>query len=159
MRASRVQGKRSSTWLSCLRAAALSCAVVVNSASGVTVTEGAVAASQARADAAGTLWLCRRGQSPDPYTASLDTTVVEPDGTRHVVHYLAATDPPIDCFSVYPNITLQTTPNANLEVDPQETAIAQLEASPFSQDCRVFAPMYRDSTGSAKSPAARTRAF
>ena len=35
----------------------------------------------------------------------------------------------------------------NLHIDPQETAIAELEASPFSQDCRVYAPMYREDTG------------
>jgi hypothetical protein len=48
---------------------------------------------------------------------------------------------------------LQSTANANLQVDPQEVAIAQLEASPFSQDCRVFAPMYREATGRASTSA------
>ncbi|MFZ0666621.1 MAG: DUF3089 domain-containing protein [Acidimicrobiales bacterium] len=62
-------------------------------------------------------------------------------------------DPPIDCFYVYPNISLQSTTNANLQIDPQEVAIAQLEASPFSQDCRVFAPMYREATGRSSTPA------
>jgi Protein of unknown function (DUF3089) len=39
-------------------------------------------------------------------------------------------------------------------VDPQETAIAELETSPFSQDCRVFAPMYRSYTDTATGTAA-----
>lgn len=30
---------------------------------------------------------------------------------------------------------------------PKEAAIAELEASPFSQDCRLYAPMYREDTG------------
>jgi len=73
--------------------------------------------------------------------------VIEPDGWKNVIDYQAAVDPPVDCFYVYPNITLQTTPNADLHVDSQEIAIAELEASPFSQVCRVFAPMYREATG------------
>jgi Protein of unknown function (DUF3089) len=63
------------------------------------------------------------------------------------VSYEDAVDPPIDCFYLYPNITHQHTANADLHIDSQETAIAELEASPFSQVCRVFAPMYREATG------------
>ena len=54
--------------------------------------------------------------------------------------------PAIDCFYVYPLVSLQTAPNTTLRIDPQETAIAELEASPFSRVCRVFAPMYRQVT-------------
>jgi hypothetical protein len=96
--------------------------------------------------AASTVWLCRPGQTPDPCTASLSTTVLTGTGHRQVVDYPQASNPGIDCFYLYPRITLQTTPNANLAIDPQETAIAELEASPFSRDCRVFAPMYRQVT-------------
>ena len=104
-------------------------------------------ASQPRSDSAGTIWLCRPGQAPDPCTASLKTTVIGSNGSRHIVDLTPAADPPIDCFYLYPNISTQETANANLRVDPQETAIAELEASPFSQDCRVYVPMYREDTG------------
>jgi len=114
--------------------------------------------TQPRADAAGIVWLCRPGQANDPCTASLDTTVVEPDGHRHVIDYEDAKDPPVDCFYVYPNISHQLGNNTDLQVDPQETAIAQLEASPFSQVCRVFAPMYRSDTGQATGTASQTAA-
>jgi hypothetical protein len=108
---------------------------------------------QPKSDLAGVVWLCRPSQINDPCLASLDTTVVEPDGSSKVVDYRAASNPPIDCFYAYPNITLQTTDNATLRVDPQEVAIAQLEASAFAQDCRVFAPMYREATGRASTAA------
>jgi DUF3089 family protein len=104
-------------------------------------------ASQPTSDLAGTAWLCRPGQADDPCTASLNTTVISSNGSRHIVDYTAAADPPIDCFYLYPNVSLQDSANANLHIDPQETAIAELEASPFSQDCRVYAPMYREDTG------------
>ncbi len=106
-----------------------------------------VNASQPRSGSAGTIWLCRPGEAPDPCTASLRTTVIGSNGSRHIVDYTPAADPPIDCFYLYPNVSTQETANANLDIDPQETAIAELEASPFSQDCHVYAPMYREDTG------------
>jgi Protein of unknown function (DUF3089) len=106
-----------------------------------------------RPDAAGTVWLCRPGLPHNPCTASLRTTVISGNGSARVVDYQPARNPPIDCFYLYPNVTHQHADNANLDVDPQETAIAELEASPFSRSCRVFAPMYREATGESKSEA------
>jgi Protein of unknown function (DUF3089) len=102
-------------------------------------------------DSSGIVWLCRPGIPHDPCTASLKTTVVEENGSKHIVDYEPARNPAVDCFYVYPNITHQQTDNANLDVDPQETAIAELEASPFSRACRVYAPMYRDDSGKSSS--------
>jgi hypothetical protein len=89
----------------------------------------------------------------DPCTASLKTTVIDRNGSTHIVNYEPAGHPAIDCFYVYPNITHQQADNANLDIDPQETAIAELEASPFSRSCRVYAPMYREATGESKGEA------
>jgi Protein of unknown function (DUF3089) len=58
-------------------------------------------------------------------------------------------DPPIDCFYVYPTVSNQPTPNANLHIDPEETAVAVAQASRFSPVCRIYAPMYRQLTTSA----------
>ena len=120
----------------------VACGVCLAGCSGSGIT-----APAARPDASGTVWLCRPGLPHDPCTASLKTTVVDRDGASHVVDYEPAPDPPIDCFYVYPNVSLQRTDNADLDIDPQETAIAELEASPFSRVCRVYAPMYREDTG------------
>ena len=76
--------------------------------------------------AAATVWLCRPGLAQDPCTASLATTVVNGTGSKRVVDYEPASHPAIDCFYVYPLISLQTTPNTTLRIDPQETAIAEL---------------------------------
>jgi hypothetical protein len=127
--------------------------IVAAGISAVPRPASASAAIQPRPDAAGTVWLCRPGQQPDPCTASLATTVIEPNGSRHIVRYEDATDPPIDCFYLYPNITHQRAANADLDVDPQQMAIAELEASPFSQVCRVFAPIYREATGQGSARA------
>src|SRR5581483_3176324 len=90
-----------------------------------------------------TVWLCRPGVVPDPCASPLDATVVAANGTRSVEHDRAAPAPAIDCFYVYPTVSAQTTPIANLHVDPEETAIAINQASRFSSVCRVYAPMYR----------------
>lgn len=102
-----------------------------------------------RSDAAAVVWLCRPGLAHDPCEASLRTTVLTGNAGSKIVDYQQAPHPAIDCFYAYPLVSDETGANANLDIDPQETAIAELEASPFSQDCRVFAPMYREATLSA----------
>jgi hypothetical protein len=123
--------------------------IVLMSMGGLAFSPIPAGASQPAPDSAGTVWLCRPGQVDDPCTAPLATTVISSNGSRRIVDYKPAAHPSIDCFYLYPNVSHQTESNANLHIDPQETAIAELQASPFSQDCRVFAPMYRESTGSA----------
>ena len=93
-----------------------------------------------------TVWLCKPGQSPNPCFESLQTTVITSDGAAKVVNTKLAKRPKVDCFYVYPTVSDQPTTNADLTVDPQQTAIARYQASRFSQRCRVFAPMYRQLT-------------
>ncbi|MHB8430884.1 MAG: DUF3089 domain-containing protein [Acidimicrobiales bacterium] len=117
-----------------------------------------------RVDAAGVTWLCRPGLISDPCAGNLTTTSIGPDGARTVVHLHPATDPPIDCFYVYPTVSTQTTGNATLAAQPAETSVAAAQASPFSQQCRVYAPMYRQATlasltGQATTPVNVSEAY
>jgi Protein of unknown function (DUF3089) len=93
-------------------------------------------------DASGTVWLCRPGQADDPCAARLTATVVRADGSTSVRHATAPADPSIDCFYVYPTVSRETTPNADLRIQPAETDVAVAQASRFSQVCKVYAPMY-----------------
>jgi len=95
------------------------------------------------------VWLCRPGQANDPCTANLDATVFHANGTTTMQSESPAKDPPIDCFYVYPTVSAQTTVNANLTVDPEETAVAVAQASRFSTACRIYAPMYPQLTVSS----------
>jgi hypothetical protein len=113
-----------------------------------------------------TVWLCRPGARPDPCTANLTATVVRADGSKRRQTAQPARNPPIDCFYVYPTVSRQKTANADLTVDPEETAVARAQASRFSQVCRVFAPVYPQLTltsiglgGRRISPAAVARAY
>jgi Protein of unknown function (DUF3089) len=94
-----------------------------------------------------TVWLCRPGLARNPCALSPAATVLAPDGAViGMEHPRVPAHPPIDCFFVYPTVSDQQTANANLHIDPEERAIAEIEASRFSQVCRVWAPMYRQIT-------------
>jgi Protein of unknown function (DUF3089) len=126
------------------RAIRLSLALAALAALAVVALAGAGAAS------ARTVWLCKPGQSPDPCDPSLATTVFSP--TLHklkVTHPARDKKPSIDCFYVYPTVSDQKTTLANLHIDPEERSIALYQAARYSQDCRVFAPMYRQVTVTA----------
>jgi len=118
----------------------------------VVVVVGLVAAASSAASGAPqtapspTVWLCRPGLAHNPCAGSLASTVIAADGTRHVQRATVATHPRVDCFYVYPTVSAQPTTNADLTIDPEETAVAQAQAARFSQDCQVYAPMYRQLT-------------
>jgi hypothetical protein len=100
---------------------------------------------------AATKWLCQPGATPNPCTSPLTATVIDAGGGRKVERTPVRNDARYDCFYVYPTVSSQPTDNANLNVDPEQTAIAQYQASRFSQGCRMYAPVYRQLTLSAIS--------
>jgi pimeloyl-ACP methyl ester carboxylesterase len=84
-------------------------------------------------------------------------TAVQADGTRSASAFPPA--PPsagpgsagssFDCFYVYPTVSRAKTANTGLAVGKAETAVAVDQASPFSDVCNVWAPMYRSATSSS----------
>jgi hypothetical protein len=104
-----------------------------------------VAAASASAE---TVWLCKPGLANNPCASSEETTVELGNGSSSIEHPQPASNPPIDCFYVYPTVSSQIKlengryVNANLEIDPEETQIAIDQASRFSQTCKVYAPIY-----------------
>ncbi|HEV3213770.1 MAG TPA: DUF3089 domain-containing protein [Acidimicrobiales bacterium] len=116
-----------------------------------TLLLGACAAPASSATAsthkvAATVWLCRPGASPDPCASSLATTIVQGTGQRTVDHVVAPRHPAFDCFYVYPTVSTETSRNSDLKVQQAEVNAARAQAAPFSQVCRVYAPMYRQIT-------------
>jgi hypothetical protein len=92
----------------------------------------------------GTVWLCKPGLKSDPCKADRTTTVVTFSGLtrQETVQKPIKGKPAVDCFYVYPTVSEQEGPNANLTIEPQETQVAIDQASRFSQLCKVYAPMY-----------------
>ena len=89
-----------------------------------------------------TVWLCKPGLADNPCGGNLDATPFDASGAAGYEKATPAADPPVDCFYVYPTVSRQKTVNANLTIDPEETAVATAQAARFSQVCRVYAPMY-----------------
>jgi hypothetical protein len=99
------------------------------------------------AAAASTTWLCKPGLKSDPCTPGLGTTVISPTGeTQGTVTPKKAKNPKIDCFYVYPTVSDQKTIQATKRIDPEQRSIALYQASRYSGECRVYAPMYRQIT-------------
>jgi Protein of unknown function (DUF3089) len=89
-----------------------------------------------------TTWLCKPGLTNNPCLSSEEATIDTGTGFKFVEHAKPASNPPVDCFYVYPTVSSQLGPNANLNIDPEETQIAIGQASRFSQVCKVYAPIY-----------------
>jgi pimeloyl-ACP methyl ester carboxylesterase len=94
-------------------------------------------------------WLCRPGAATDQCLAhSEDATVIEPDLSQLFAPHVVGTDPPIDCFYVYPTVNLGPPvgndtdfSDVTYELDPLLS-----QAARFTRACRVFAPLYRQIT-------------
>jgi hypothetical protein len=91
-------------------------------------------------------WLCR----PDAMRycdADLSTTVVAADGTLTVEPFETDPGPPVDCFYLYPTVSLDpapisdTTPSEDGEIRTVRGQFAR-----FASVCRLFAPLYRQLT-------------
>jgi hypothetical protein len=93
-----------------------------------------------------TVWLCRPGLAADPCNGSLSTTVFKSYGGTGKVTTPKRGKRAIDCFYVYPTVSDQLGPNADLSIDPEERSIALYQAARFSQVCRIYAPVYRQLT-------------
>ncbi|MCB0863848.1 MAG: DUF3089 domain-containing protein [Solirubrobacterales bacterium] len=93
-------------------------------------------------------WLCKPGRANDPCLESLTTgkvTAAGPAG-KSTPKVLPRLKSKVDCFYVYPTVSLQDGDNADLNEDPQLDAIATQQASRFAPGCRMFAPIYRQFT-------------
>ena len=118
-----------STWL------ALAC---------LTMFIGLLAISQpSTAQAEDTVWICKPGQSDDLCAGSISTKAGNPPAT---IGFTRPDNPPVDCFYVYPTVSEQATPNANLDKDPEVKRVVVQQARMFSRVCDVYAPMYRQDT-------------
>jgi hypothetical protein len=113
---------------------------------GLGAMDPAAAAVPRAAGAGHTVWLCRPGLADNPCAADRTATLVAADGATHTQRAITAKSRPVDCFYVYPTVSLQPTMNANLNIDPNQISVAIAQASRFSQVCRVYAPIYRQLT-------------
>ncbi len=104
------------------------------------------------------MWLCRPGLAGNPCAGDLDITSVSATGAQTASPDLPAGGEAFDCFYVYPTVSLEAGPNADLTVQPTEIDAARRQAAQFSRLCNVWAPMYRQRTLIAPSPTVHSAA-
>jgi len=90
-------------------------------------------------------WLCRPGRQ-DACAANQDATVITADGKMTKETFKAASNPPIDCFYVYPTVSNDPGANATMAIEPEEQSVVLAQFARFGARCRLFAPMYRQVT-------------
>jgi len=106
----------------------------------------AAPATQAKNDYSdGRSWLCRPGRE-DACVVDQTATVVAANGTLTKETWAANPNAPIDCFYVYPTVSLDATGNSDMNPGPEERRVVHAQLARFASQCRVYAPMYRQFT-------------
>ena len=90
-------------------------------------------------------WLCRPGRH-DACDVDLTTTVISANGKVAREPWSANPKAPIDCFYVYPTVSLDSTPNSDMAAGEEELSVVRVQAARFGSQCRVYAPLYRQVT-------------
>ena len=92
-------------------------------------------------------WLCLPGRS-DVCSTPLATTALSPNGYGSTGKSVVASNPPVDCFYVYPTVSRDQGMNSDLSPS-EEKGAAEVQFARFAGVCRTFAPIYRQMTVSA----------
>jgi hypothetical protein len=90
-------------------------------------------------------WACRPG-AEDDCVHGLDAVAIAADGKRTPTPFVAAADPKIDCFYVYPTVSREPTPYSDLAHSAEVIYAVRAQAGRLAARCRLFAPMYRQAT-------------
>jgi hypothetical protein len=94
-------------------------------------------------------WICRPGVDDGTCSTNLDAMAVDPQGQRTPAPFVAATDPAIDCFYIYPTASDDPTLYSDLKADASEKRSVHGQAARLREKCRLFAPVYHSFTMSA----------
>jgi hypothetical protein len=97
-------------------------------------------------------WLCGPGAAADDrcLRQDLDTTVIRADGSTEITYAPARSNPPFDCFYVYPTVGFGSPTGNDLEMAADtnsEDAVIEKQAARLRTQCRIYAPLYRQTTG------------
>ncbi len=94
------------------------------------------------------MWVCGAGTPHDYCRDPQTATAVNPDLSQTPVPITNATNPPVDCFYIYPTVDI-TDPAGNVKDFsnlPNILDAVLSQAAPFSEVCSVYAPLYHQAT-------------
>jgi hypothetical protein len=92
------------------------------------------------------LWLCRPDLKDNRCKVDLDATVISADGKITEEKFVPAKNPKIDCFFVYPTVSMDSGWQSDFVADHMEWDDIKLQFARFGSVCRTFAPIYRQTT-------------
>ena len=92
------------------------------------------------------LWLCRPDLKDNKCKVDLAATVIAASGKTSLERFVPAKAPRIDCFFVYPTVSLDPGWQSDFVPDRMEWDDIKLQFARFGSVCRTFAPMYRQTT-------------
>lgn len=121
------------------------CGVLAVCAAGLPGAAVAETTADAPDYADGANWLCLP-EREDACAVDLDAAVIAADGTVTVEKFTRATDAKIDCFYVYPTVSLDEGSNSDMVAGPEELSVIAAQFARFGSQCRTFAPLYRQVT-------------
>ncbi len=98
-------------------------------------------------------WLCRPDIANNACDVDLSATVVAADGTTRVQPYKADPKAPIDCFYVYPTVSLDPGVLATMKAERAERNVVKQQFARLGSACRLYAPLYRQFTLTALAAA------
>jgi hypothetical protein len=90
-------------------------------------------------------WLCRPGRA-DACAADLSTTVISANGKMTREDFVADANAPIDCFYVYPTVSIERSGNSDMIAGAAEKLVVRTQFARFGSKCKLYAPMYRQVT-------------
>src|SRR5262249_32807357 len=93
----------------------------------------------------GKTWLCKTGRQ-DACALDLTTTILAADGKLNREEWKANRGAPIDCFYVYPTVSMDPGGNSDMTAGPEENGVVRAQFARFASQCRVYAPLYRQAT-------------
>ncbi len=90
-------------------------------------------------------WLCLPGRT-DACSGDNTSTVVAADGAMTKETWKANARAPIDCFYVYPTVSMDPGVLSDMVPNDEERRVVEQQLSRFAAKCKVYAPMYRQFT-------------
>lgn len=92
-------------------------------------------------------WLCRGAEgSLGACDKNMTTTIISADGSLAEEKWSEDLKAPVDCFYVYPTVSLDKTANSDMLAGPEEYSVIRQQFARFGSKCRTFAPLYRQVT-------------
>jgi hypothetical protein len=91
-------------------------------------------------------WLCRPGLANNPCESNIDATIVRADGSTALEKFTPDPNAPIDCFYVYPTVSLDPYTQSDLIPGPEEFNVVKAQLARLGSKCKIYAPMYRQFT-------------